>query len=351
MATALTAPAPDVASPAPERRSWPAAYFLAAFGVVFLFFEAWTISAWLAEGPAAVTQFQDTSSTDWWAARVYETLAVLFALGMLIHLWRQYRRERRITWDMKFVAAGALLYWVDPFANWMQPIFFYSSNWVNVTNWCGNAPFVVNPDCGRLPEPVLFLLPLYSFGFLGFVMALNALMRKARDRWPTMSARQLVALTFVGGMVIDVLLEGPIILFRLWVYPGWPLSFTGTGANLHRFPFFELIIASILWTGLASLRFFKDDRGRNITERGTERLRPRVAGSVTFLAIFGAANLLAITSNSILIAHGPFMNEYPNMPDWNRNDMCDSGTYTGTDYGPCPGTPGYEIPINGTSDR
>lgn len=351
MTTTSTAPSPDAAAPAPEKRSWPYAYVLAGFGVLFMFFLAWTITSWLMDGPQSVTEFQDSSSTNWWAARVYETLAVLFAIGMLIHLVRQYRRERRFNWDMKFVLAGALLYWVDPFANWFQPIFFYSSNWVNLENWCGNAPFMVNPDCGRLPEPILFLLPLYSFGFLGFIMALNACQRWARNRWPNMSARQLIALTFVGGMIIDIFLEGPIILLRLWVYPGWPLSFTGSGENLHRFPFFELIIASILWTGLASMRFFKDDRGLNITERGLERLRPRARSWVTFLAIFGAGNLLAFTSNSILIVHGPYMEQYPDMPDWNRNDMCDSGDYTGTAYGPCPGTPGYEIPVVKTSDR
>lgn len=332
----------------PKRR-WPAAYYLAFVGVFFLCFEVWVLGGWLADGPRAVTEFRDSHTVDWWAARVYETLAVLFALGMLVHLVRACRRERRFIWDAKFVVATGLLYWVDPFVNTLQPIFFYSSNWVNLENWCGHSPFAVNPDCGRLPEPILFLLPLYSFGFLGFTMALNKGMGWARDRWPGMSKLQLVAATFVAGMFLDILLEGPIVLFKLWIYPGWPLSFTGGG--LHRFPFFELIIASILWTGLACVRFFRDDQGRTIVDRGTESLRPRIRGMVAFLGIVGAANLCAFASNTILMVHGPFMERYGNMPDWNRNEMCDSGSYRGTAYGPCPGQPGYRIPVKKTSGR
>src|SRR5262245_32300356 len=107
-----------------RRRRWPAAYYLAFAGVFFLAFETWVLGHWLADGPETITQFRDSSTTNWWAARVYETLAVLFALGMLVHLIRSCRRERRFTWDAKFVCATGLLYWVDPFVNTLQPIFF-----------------------------------------------------------------------------------------------------------------------------------------------------------------------------------------------------------------------------------
>lgn len=335
------------AHPASRLRRWPISYYFAALGAVFLFFEAWTLAAWLADGPKPVTKFQDLASTDASAARVFEILAVLFAIGMAIYVVRQCIRERRLTFDAMFCIMGCLLYWVDPFANWLQPVFYYSSNWVNLKSWCSYAPFVVNPDCSRLPEPVLFLGCLYTFGFLGFVMALNKGMGLLKRRRPDISAVKLIGITFIGGMVIDFLLEGPMVAFKLWFYPGWPLSFTG---EQTRYPFFELVIASILWTGIAAVRYFKNDRGETLAERGMDRSRPGTKAIVTILALIGMSQGLAVVSNTILITHGPFMQQYPAMPAWLVNDMCNAPGVTGTRYGPCPGDAHYLAPLRRLPD-
>lgn len=329
-------------APHQPRRGWPLTYYLAGLGAIFLFFEIWTLTAWFADGVSSVTAFRDPNSIDAHAAMVYEIIAVIVAITVAIYAIRSCIRERRLTFDAKFCIMGGLLYWVDPFANWAQPIFYYSSNWVNLGNWCGHAPFMVNPDCGRLPEPVLFLGCLYTFGFLAFCMGLNKIMGLIKHRWPEISAVKLIGVTFVLAMIIDVALEVPITFFRLWFYPGWPLSITGSAV---RYPFFEPIIAAILWAGLAAVRFYKDDKGRTIVERGMDHLAPRSRSFVTILGLVGISQGLAFISVTILVAHGPYMEQFPRMPAWLVNNMCDAPGITGTAYGPCPGSPGYLAPL------
>jgi hypothetical protein len=341
-------PAASREAPHQPPRRWPLAYYLAALGAVYFFVEIWTLTAWLSDGVHEVTAFRDPNSVDAHAAMVYQILAVILAIGVMIHLVRSCMRERRLTFDAKFCIMGFLLYFVDPFANWAQPTFYYSSNWVNLANWCGHAPLMVNPDCGRLPEPVLFLWLLYTFAFLLFAMGMNKVMG-AIKRWrPTISTIGLIGTAFGIAMLIDAALELPMIAFKLWYYPGWPLSLTGSAM---RYPFAAPFIASILFTGLASVRYFKDDKGRTIVERGIDHLKPATRSVVVILALIGISQGCATISCLILVANGPYMQQYPRMPAWLVNDMCDAPGITGTAYGPCPGSPGYLAPLRRLPDH
>jgi hypothetical protein len=345
MVTTRTAPAPRTVTAEPRR--WgtivPA---LALAGAGCLAVQGWVWLSWLADGPEPVRQYRDHDSTSWYVARFFEGLIVLVAVGMLVHLVRSCRRERRLTFDAMLCLAGAAAYWIDPIDNWLQPLFMYSSNWVNLANWSGHVPFVVNPDAGRMPEPVLFIGLCYTFGFPAFLMVINAGMGWARRRWPGLSFARLLGLTLLAGAAIDVIFELPMFKLRMWAYPGTPdVGIFPHGAT--KFPLVEIAVAGLVFGGLAALRFFKDDRGRNVLERGAAHLKPRLRGPASVLALVAVTNVAFFTAGVVEMAVGLYAAPYKKMPAHLVNGLCDAPGFTGTRYGPCPGSPGYRIPLRG----
>jgi len=330
------------------RKAWTLAHYLAALAAVFLFWEAWTLISWLADGPSQVTQFRNHHDASWWVARAYEGSAIVLAIVLGTIVVRRCLRERRLTFDAMLCIAGALTYWTDPTANFIQPLFMYSSNLVNVRNWCGHMPFVINPDCGRLPEPILMDGIIYTFGLLLFAMVVNAGMRWIRARRPSISTGKLIALAMLGGIVVDFLLEIPMYRLHIATYVGAPDGFALWGHSGHKYPMVEALWAGVIVMGIALVRYSRDDAGRTIVERGLERHRPRVRTAVSLLALTAIVHILCFVGNGGTVALGFFSSPYKKLPSYIVNDMCDAPGIRGTRYGPCPGSPGYRAPLRGS---
>jgi hypothetical protein len=90
----------------------------------------------------------------------------------------------------------------------------YSSQWLNLNTWTGNAPGVVNATANLMPQPV-FIMLIYPFGLLGFAMVLNHGMGVARRHFPWISNLGLIAFTYVYGWIQAFCLEAPTFLFNL----------------------------------------------------------------------------------------------------------------------------------------
>ena len=315
---------------------------LAAVGAACVAIQLAVYGAWLAAGPHQVRRFRDHDSASWYAARFFEVLIVVVSIAMLVHVVRQCRRERRLTFDAMLCLAGAAAYWIDPIDNWLQPLFMYSSNWVNLSNWSGHVPLVQNPDAGRMPEPVLFIGLCYAFGFPLFLIAINAGMRAARRRRPALTAPQLVALTMLGGAAVDVAFELPMFMLRLWAYPGSPdIGIFPHGAT--KFPLVEIVVAGLVFGGLAALRFFRDDRGRTVLERGAAGVPARWRSAVSVLALVAVTNGAFLAAGIAEMAVGLYAAPYKPQPAHLVNGLCGPGTR----YGACPGSPGYRLPLRG----
>lgn len=341
----LTRDRPAAAPVARRRVHWQ--YGLAAVGCLFIVWETWTLVAFATDkGFHQVTRFRDHGSATWAAARVYEIGMLAFSAVLAVFVVRRCRRERRLTVDAQLLIAGALAYWLDPAENFFQPIFLYSSQWTNVSSWCSQMPFVVNPDCGRLPEPWLFLLPVYSFGALACAIGGGWLLRIVQRRRPNLSTVQAIALVGVFGVLFDLALEYPMVVMHLWNYAGFPEF--GLAHGSVKYPVIVMVAAFVFWGGLTSVRNLKNDRGETVFEQGLEDLpSPRRRKAVSLLALIGFMQLLILTADSICMLGGPFSAPYRDYPAHVVNRLCDTadGVVTGTRYGPCPGSPGYRMPI------
>ncbi len=331
-------------APRPERTAWGPAPYLAVFGALCLVWGVWTIASWLADGPVQVTQFRDRDSVSWYAARAYEVVLVAMGIAMATIVIRRCVRERALSFDAKLCMAGLAAMWTDPTSNFVQPLFMYSSNFLNLATWCGHMPLVVNPDCGRMPQPVLFNAMIYTFGLLAFAMMINKAMRAVRRRWPGISTAKLLGLTMIGGVLVDVALEVPMYRLRLAAYPGAPDELSLFATEGMKYPLVEAVWAGVIIMGIAAVRFFKDDAGRTVVERGLERRSPRRRALVSLLALIGLVHVLTFTGNAGTVLLGPFADPYHRMPAYIVNEMCDAPGITGTRYGPCP-QQGYKMPI------
>lgn len=326
------------------RRPWTWQHYLAFVGVLFLAWGAWTIAAWLAAGPHQVTQFRDRSSGAWVAARIYEGLAILMSVIVGTFVVRNCLRQRRLTWDAQLCVAGFFVYWIDPLPNFYQPILLYSSDWVNVNNWCSQVPGVVNSDCGRMPEAVLFLWPVYIFGLLAGAILGCWVIRRAVAARPGLSFAKLVIIASVLGAVIDMAMEIPIIRIGLWRYAAFPDGWSIFGGQ-YRYPIFEALVSIAFFAPVILVRHYKDDRGRTVFERGLDHLRPRARTALSLVATIGLVQILVFVGCLILIPIAPYSGPWPNYPPHLVNGLCDNGAFHNTRYGPCPGSPGYKAPV------
>jgi hypothetical protein len=350
MTTFAAHPEDTTTEPLPPRRVAPA-MVLAVIGALVVGYALWTWAGWLADGPKPITANRDPESASRWVARGYELILVVVAVAMAVRVVDQCRRERRLVFDAIMVIAGFFTLFWDPMVNWMQPNFMYSCQWLNLNTWVANAPGVVNPTGNLMPQPV-FIMLIYPFGLLGFAMILNYAMARLRRRFPRISNLELLALTYVLGWVLGFCLEAPMFLFNLWGLPGAPagLSFF---SDAHRFAWAEYLTTAIVFTTFGAVRFFRDDKGQAISERGLEGLKPvaRIAVSVFATVAIFAMSMWALLL--VQIPAGLHSSPYPaGYPAHMINGLCNipgnPHSMQPTAYGPCPGSPGFRMPVNNT---
>lgn len=81
--------------------------------------------------------------------------------------------------------------------------------------------------------------------------------------------------------------------------PGWTI-FTG---RFYQFPMYEPFVVAVLVTGWTAIRYFTDDQGQTLAERGAADLRvgARRRTLVRFLGLVGALNVVFLLGYSTLI--------------------------------------------------
>lgn len=217
-------------------------------------------------------------------------LQAIVVVVVVVVLWHRYP-ERRQTLLMALACTTIIS--LDPIMNW--------------------APYAVyNPQLYHLPEtwPWIYLSPTvepfviagYAFLFLGpYFPATTVLRRLQQGRSPESFVWRhplicLAVLIFAFGFIIDAILETTLVWTQLYIYSQvipFGSIFTGT---FHQFP---LIWESTLITTVmipAGVLLYRDDTGRNVAEKLTQRVRifatrPMLGTAVTMIVIINACYL------------------------------------------------------------
>jgi hypothetical protein len=309
-----------------------------AIGAVLLLVEVAVFVSWVAgphfkavpSGPTPVPGSLDV------AIRVIEVLSVLALLGFLYwFLVRPWRRERQVTADGMFCVALLLVSFYDPACAYFKMWFAYNSHLVNFGNPLAAVPgFHGDSTYSAFAWPVFWVPSFYVYAVLPLMMLGSWAMRRLRARNPGLPWWALVGACFGGMVVMELILE-PVVFMRLHLYAEWSEPALGSGNTVE--PLVNLIFASLLFTALSCLRFFRDDRGLTLAERGADRIvNRRTALLRRFLAVIALTQVIFFVCYHIPVAiwtgsSSSHVSSYVSKRSYLLDHFCGPGTRR-----PCP---------------
>ena len=285
-----------VTDPASDDRT-PAVKIWAGIGLAFVLLHTYIITSWVtgpnfqrvAQGPSEPPTWMKIELIAWQAFSIPAALAMLYFLVI-----RPWRRNRNVGIDGLFVIAGFSIFCQDVWSSAGNHWFTYNSYMVNFGSWANDVPWfnAYGKPAQMLVEPILFLPAAYTY-----IMAIGAAlgcwaMRMFKTRRPQTKTVGMIAFGFLVMCAFDVVIEGMIWLpLGIFEYPGGHWSLFPN--SYHKFPLNEMLTIGAVFTAMAALKFYRDDRGLTIVERGVTKLglSPGKTLALRALAIVGFVNL------------------------------------------------------------
>ena len=176
---------------------------------------------------------------------------------------------------MLLVAMG-LMFFQDPLLNYFNTWSTYNTWMWNRGSWVQDIPgWQSYGQPGRMmAEPLLMNAPGYSTGVLLCTILGCWVMRKVKTRWPNISTLGLIGVVVAWGFIFDFVIEGLFLMpMGLFTYPGAIQSLSINAGTYYQWPVYEGLMWGGVQAGLCCLRYFTDDRGRTVVERGLDRVR------------------------------------------------------------------------------
>ena len=289
-----------------ERKARPIVFW-AILGVVFIVWQLYAFIGWIASGPEPTPLGPDPVPT-WHTVAVWTaTLIGVVAAPAAVYFWliRPWRRTGRIQFDGLMLIGAAGLYWQDGGINWTANWYTYSAAFPGqLGSWYGHLPGWMAPSGSLFVEPFLWDAFMYIYAYFGAMVLGGWVLRKVKERRPQTTMAGLIVIAVSFGALFDLVLE-PLVVVRagLWTYPGAIEGLTIFHGHYYQFPLYEALLAGFWWGGFALFRYYRNDRGESIAERGVEQLRvgARAKTSIRLLAIIGAMNAIAMVTYTIPI--------------------------------------------------
>jgi hypothetical protein len=328
-----------------ERPTFKPVKLLAVIGIVFTLFEVYVITRWITGpnfettpvGPSEVPTFMKVG-----LAGLTVIGAVLWVACVWFFLVKPWRREGHITLDGLFTICFILVYWMDPYGNMIVPQFTYNAWLQNHGSWLADTPGVIMANAERIPEPYLLTGPLYLWCIFGVVVIANRIMKRAQARWPQMSNARLMGLTILSFILWDLFWELTFIRIGYWTYPTTPRMLTVFGDSYFRIHLTEPILWGTTWAVFACVRFFKNDKGETIAERGIDKVEggTKKKAFTRFFALYGVIQiafvLCYVVPTNFIAMNGDGWPKDIAERSYFTNGLCGDGT----DYAcPSQGTP------------
>jgi len=293
--TPTSTPAPMIDPPVAKK---PAIKAWAALGAAFVIFQLYIYFKWITgpyfkpvpSGPTEVPMFMQVMVWIWIPGGI---LGMLWCLHRF--LIKPWRRDGRPSRDGLFVVGWISVYWQDPLVSYFNNQFTWSAIVPNMGGWTAEVPGWQAPSSpgATMVEPVPFNLPLYVYALFTVCMLCNLIMRKTRERFPTIGTLGLIAVAWAFMALFDLFMEVSWGVMGFYSYPGARHDFSVFHGHYYQFPLYEPILWGACWAGVACLRYFRNDKGETLAERGLSRLTVsnRAKTVLRFLGVIAACNL------------------------------------------------------------
>ena len=254
----------------------PVVWYAGAGGAMLAFIvfvlARWVTGPWFATvhpGATSPPAWMEAFLIFWQAFAVFGTFGLLYA-----YLIRPWRRDREITTDGLLVPVFFLIFFQDPLSSVFGDWFSWNAYLVNKGSWIYAIPgnLAYGHPGHEVVEPLLAGFLWVWIAFAG-AWAGCFVLRRASRRWPDMRGWVMVLCVLFPAMIVfDFVLEGLVTLpTGLYAYQGGHLSIWPDAYD--KYPLSEGIFAGATLSALAALRYFRNDRGETISERGIGTLR------------------------------------------------------------------------------
>jgi Spirocyclase AveC-like len=325
-----------VATPTPPVRYW------AFFGGLCTAFIAYVLIRWItgpywhhvSPGVTPVPTYMKVAIRGW---EIAGCLAMIFTYWWF--LWRPFKRERRLTTDGALVLAFSLLWFQDPLSNYINYWFTYNGYFVNMGSWVNSVPgWMAGGTPGHaFIEPLLWVIPFYIYGWMPWIMFGCWVMRKLEQVRPGIKVHNQILWCWLAMGLVDVFVEGILFIpLGFFQYGGGHLAVFPHAYD--KWPLLNIIFIGWISVGLTCIRYYKNDKGETIVERGVTGLQAseRKKNALRVLAMIGGTQAVLIVFNIVVgVSYGGHTDRWPadtQARSYFTLGICGAGTHRA-----CPG--------------
>lgn len=273
----------------------------AALGAVFVILQVYVFTRWLIDLPPNIPA--GPTDVPWWMAFNIHAQEVVFpaALAFMFYRFvvRPLRRGRPVTWDGVFMLAFLTMLWQNMTLDFFKWSAGYNAVVINRGSWYDYVPFFTAPNANEnLAEA-----PIWNLGFYGVWAAVSIWIcfftRAMKQRWPHLSKVRLFVYSWIFCMVLDFAVETLWMRGGLYHFGGAPRATVLFAGHYYQYPIYEMVWFGLCLAALAAVRYFRNDRGESVAERGIDevRLGTKSKTIIRWLALAGILNVICLTYN------------------------------------------------------
>lgn len=304
----------------------------AGLGALFLAVQAYVLGSWVLSPDFRPTPL----GTDPLPVNIktildhYQTAAIVIGTAALLWFIQGIARTGRIDKWRLLMLGWLSAYWLDPWLDFLRPMFTYNSYMFNRGCWCRFIPFWQSPAGDRIAEPLIIVGSAYFWNFALACLIACAAMRWARNSrhnaswtvtilsgyvaiWATMSMLDLAATRFMG-------------------FDAWPIAtraMTFWAGRPYQFPIYEFVLFPSQFVACGLVMMSAESRtGLTLIESGLERFRGAAQTGARILAFVALCNLSNLIYTTAIGTYARVGDGYPtHMPSWLADQQC--GPQTG----------------------
>ena len=330
----------------PAQKTTPLQWW-ARVGAVFVAFQLYLFARWILSGNFTPTKSGPDPIPGWMvvSARMHEVGAIMAAVACIYwFVVRPWRRNRRLDTVGILVFACLTVYWQDTTLNWAQHTTVWNTALHNWGSWYNFIPGWIAPRGNKIAEPLLFAVPVFIPFFVVGGLAIKGCMQFAKRRRPNLGRVSLFLVACACAAVIDITIENIWLRLGVYVFAGTIPDWTLFAGHYYQFPIHETLLWAPVWAGIASMLYYRDDRGLSFVERGAETLKGPESSRYRyrFLAIAGFLNAMVVVYSLLFgvvtLQPGFRWTDDIVTRSYFRNELCGPGT----PYA-CPGA---DLPVN-----
>jgi hypothetical protein len=299
----------------------------ATIGAFFIALQVYVVSTWMLSPAFRATPI----GADPIPANIratldhYQTTAIAVGSAALIWLIQGIVRTGRIDKWRLLMLGWLSAYWLDPWLDFLRPMFTYNSYMFNRGCWCKFIPFWRSPAGDRIAEPLIIVGSAYFWNFALVCFLAYAVMRWLRNSRPGASWAGAILCGFAAIWVTMSMLD--LAATRFMGFDAWPIatpSVTLWAGRPYQFPLYEFILfpSQFVVCALVMMRSGSEP-GTTIIESGLERLPGATRTAARVLAFVALCNLSNLVYTTALGAYALRGGTYPaNMPSWLADQQC-----------------------------